>query len=380
MDKAMNVGRHGAMGAMRAGATLEESLQQGFTLPAEWYTDQAVFNAERARIFRRSWQFVGFSEQLAEPGCFFSARVGDTPLVLTRDLDSVLHAFINVCRHRGSELVLAESGRRQTLQCHYHAWTYDLNGSLRSAPGAKHEPDFAPDQFPLIAVPIATWGPLIFVNLDQRAEPLSAMLGELPQLTLASGAPLDALHRRVRHTYDIAANWKVVVDNYLECYHCPIAHKGFSDVIDTNQYSVAEYEWFSVQTGALKTSAGDAATHAQYSTQGDVQAGFYAYLWPNFTFNVYPGEGNVSINHFVPLAVNRTLVVKDYCFTEQVTAEDEADFVRFIDQVQDEDEILCESVQRGLSTGYFDQGRLMLSQESALRHFQRLVYRALGDQ
>ena len=359
------------------GATLEESLRRGFTLPAAWYTDDAVFAAERTQIFRRSWQFAGFTEQLAERGSFFSTRIAGTPLVLTRDQDGLIHAFINVCRHRGSELVLAESGRRQTLQCHYHAWTYNLDGALRSAPGAKNEPDFNPDDFPLISVPVDVWGPLLFVNLDHQAEPLRTVLGELPQLTTASGAQLDALHRRVRHTYDLAANWKVVVDNYLECYHCPIAHKSFSAVIDTNQYAVTEYEWCSVQTGALKTSEHPDTAHLPYSTQGSVQAGFYAYLWPNFTLNVYPGQGNVSINHVVPLAADRTLVVKDYCFTEQVSADDEAEFVRFIDEVQEEDEILCESVQRGLSSGYFEQGRLMLSQERALRHFQQLVYRAL---
>jgi phenylpropionate dioxygenase-like ring-hydroxylating dioxygenase large terminal subunit len=363
--------------AMQTGAALEESLRLGFTLPAEWYTDHEVFTAERKQIFRRSWQFAGFVEQLAERGSFFSTRIGDAPLVLTRDQDGLIHAFINVCRHRGSELVQAESGHRQTLQCHYHAWTYNLDGSLRSAPGAKNEPDFNPDLFPLISVPVDVWGPLLFVNLDHQAEPLHTVLGELPWLTAASGASLDALHRRVRHTYDVAANWKVVVDNYLECYHCPIAHKSFSAVIDTNQYAVTEYEWCSVQTGALKTSEGGDTSHMPYSTQGSVQAGFYAYLWPNFTLNVYPGQGNVSINHFVPLVADRTLVVKDYCFTDEVSADEEAEFVRFIDEVQEEDEILCESVQRGLSSGYFEQGRLMLSQERALRHFQQLVYRAL---
>jgi len=373
----------------RADAALLESLRQGFTLPAAWYTDATLFDVERARIFRRSWQFAGYAEQLAERGAYFTTRVGDTPLVLTRDQSGEIHAFVNICRHRGSELVLTECGRGQTLQCHYHAWTYNLDGSLRAAPGAKDEPDFAPEQYGLIAIPVELWGPLIFVHLARHdAPPLASVLGELPQLTAASGAQLDALHRRARHTCDVAANWKVVVDNYLECYHCPVAHKGFSSLIDTNTYAITEYEWCSVQAGALKDSArasavqeGGAQPAAQYAIEGDVQAGFYAYLWPNFTLNVYPGHGNVSINHFIPLAVDRTLVVKDYCFLDSVSADEEADFIGFIDQVQAEDETLCESVQRGLSTGYFEQGRLMLRQESALRHFQQLVYRALtGDE
>ncbi len=362
---------------------LWESLQQGYTLPAEWYTDPAIFGAEQARIFRRGWQFAGYTEQLSERGSFFTTRVSGVPLVLTRDNEGQIHAFVNVCRHRGSELVQAESGCRQTLQCGYHAWTYNLDGSLRSAPGAKDEPDFDPSQFALRSLPVETWGPLIFVTLDADAEPLATVLGELPQLTTASGVQLDRIHRRIRHTFGVAANWKVVVDNYLECYHCPVAHKSFSALIDLTKYQGAEYDWFSVQSGALKTSSATSSRASSqpepYATDGAVQAGFYAYLWPNFTLNVYPGHGNVSINYFLPLAVDRTRVVKDYCFTDEVGADEEADFVRFIDQVQEEDEALCESAQRGLSTGYFDQGRLMLSQERALRHFQRLVYRAVED-
>ena len=107
-------------------------------------------------------------------------------------------------------------------------------------------------------------------------------------------------------------------------------------------------------------------------------AGFYAYLWPNFTLNIYPGPGNVSLNLFLPIDVNRTVAIYEYCFVDEVASAEEEDFVRFIDQVQDEDVVLCESVQRGLSSGYFDQGRLMLRREKALRHFQQLVFRALA--
>jgi choline monooxygenase len=363
----------------RVGAVdaLDESLRRGYTLPAEWYIDRDRFRAERARIFRHTWQFVGYNDQLPDGGSFLSARVGDTPLVVTRDQQGALHAFVNVCRHRGSELIQEESGQGKTLQCAYHAWTYNLDGTLRAAPGAKDEADFDPGDFSLFTVPIEIWGPLIFVNLDRQAAPLAATLGKLPALAAAAGAPLAAMRRRASHRYDIAANWKVVVDNYLECYHCPVAHKGFTSLIDTNEYTVAEYDWFSVQTGAMKARPQAGDNPELYALEGEVKAGFYAWLWPNFTLNVYPGHGNVSINHFIPSAVDRTLVVKDYLFVDGVEANEEADFIRFIEQVQVEDVALCESVQRGLSTGYFDQGRLMLCQESALRHFQRLVYEAL---
>ena len=359
---------------------LAESLAQGYTLPAEWYTSAAIFARERERIFRRAWQYAGLTEQLARPGDFLTASLGEVPVVLTRAEDGVLRAFANVCRHRGSQLVNEACGHRNTLQCGYHAWTYNLDGTLRAAPGMRDELDFDPAAYALVSLPVETWGPFVFVNPDRQARPLAAVLGSLPELTAASGVRLNALRRRVRRTYDIAANWKVVVDNYLECYHCPVAHKGFSDLIDVNDYAVTEYEWFSTQGGALKESARTGKAAGLYDVRGEVTAGFYAYLWPNFTLNIYPGLGNVSLNLFVPLETHRTLAIYDYCFVDEVSAEEERDFVRFIDQVQEEDVVLCESVQRGLRSGYFDQGKLMLRRENALRHFQRLVHRTLAEE
>lgn len=362
-------------------ATLGESLDAGYTLPAAWYTDPASFARERERIFRRHWQYVGLAEQVANPGDFFTCALGEAPLVVVRDEAGALRAFANVCRHRGSQLVLEACGSRKTLQCAYHAWTYNLDGSLRAAPGMKDEPGFDPRAFPLHAVPVAMWGPFIFVNPDRAARPLGELLGTLPDLVAATGLDLGGLRRRVRRTYDIAANWKVVVDNYLECYHCPVAHQGFCDLIDVSSYEVAEYEYFSTQTGKLKESAkasDGASAPGLYDVRGEVREGFYAFLWPNFTLNIYPGPGNVSLNLFLPLAVDRTLAVYDYCFVDAVGATEERDFVAFIDRVQEEDVALCESVQRGLRSGYFDQGKLMLRRESGLRHFQKLVYRSLA--
>jgi choline monooxygenase len=273
-----------------------------------------------------------------------------------------------------AQLVLAECGHRATLQCHYHAWTYNLDGTLRAAPGAKDEPGFRKEDISLIPVRVETWGPFLFVNLDTQAQPLHEVLGELPALVAATGLPLNTIKRRVRRTYEIKANWKVVVDNYLECYHCPIAHPAFSDLIDLDQYTIREYDYFSTQSGPVSNAAKAGAAANLYQIGEGVQAGFYVFLWPNFTLNIYPGPGNVSLNLFVPLAVNKTLAVYDYCFVDAVSADEERDFVKFINQVQEEDIVLCESVQRGLSTGFFEQGRLMLHRESALRHFQKLVY------
>ncbi len=355
---------------------LQGALERGYTLPASWYTDSAIFALEQQRIFRRCWQYAGLTEQVASPGDFFTCRLGEVPVVVVRDVEGQLRAFVNVCRHRGSELVLDTSGNRKTLQCHYHAWTYNLDGSLRAAPGTKDEPGFCKEEFSLFPLPLETWGPFIFVNPDRQATPLAQMLGRLPQMVEATGLPLHAIRKRVRRTYEIAANWKVVVDNYLECYHCPIAHPAFSQLIELDQYQVREYEYFSTQGGPVKASA--SSQDNLYDTSDGVRAGFYAFLWPNFTLNIYPGPGNVSLNLFVPVDVNRTLAIYEYCFVDAVGQEEEQAFIKFIDQVQEEDIVLCESVQRGLRSGYFDQGRLILTRENGLRHFQKLVFRFLA--
>ena len=357
---------------------LRDALERGETLPAAWYTSKALYRREQHRIFRRSWQYVGLTEELPNPGDFLTATLGDLPIVLLRDQDGILRGFANVCRHRGSQLVLAASGNRKTLQCHYHAWTYNLDGTLRAAPASKDEPNFDPDQLSLFPIQVASWGPFIFVNPDVHAEPLAHVLGNLPQQVDATGLPLDRIRRRVRRTYEIAANWKVVVDNYLECYHCAVAHPAFCDLIDVNNYVVTEYDYFSTQRGATKQSAREGKDAGLYEIGDGVKDGFYAYLWPNFTLNIYPGPGNVSLNLFVPLDAGHTLAVYDYCFADEVADDQVTDFVKFIDQVQEEDIVLCESVQRGLRSGVFDRGTLMLSREKALRHFQKLVHRSLA--
>jgi phenylpropionate dioxygenase-like ring-hydroxylating dioxygenase large terminal subunit len=358
-----------APGSSSVGAALD----QGYTLPATWYTDPAVYAAERQRIFRRCWQYVGLTEQVAQPGDFFTCQIADVPVIVARDQEGTLRAFINVCRHRGHAVATEASGHCTVFQCPYHAWSYNLDGSLRGAPGMREEPDFDRDAFPLFTAQVETWGPFVFVNLDLDAAPLAATLGTLPDLVAQTGVRLTEVRRRMRREVEIAANWKIVVDNYLECYHCPVAHPGFTQLIDLNQYVIKEYEYFSTQGGPQKDSRG------LYDASGDVADGFYGFLWPNFTVNVYPGPGNVSLNLFVPIGPNRTLAIYDYCFVEEVSEEESREFIAFVQQVQSEDIALCETVQRGLATGYLDRGKLMLRQELALRHFQRLVHRFLGE-
>jgi choline monooxygenase len=297
-------------------------------------------------------------------------------VVVVRDQDNQIRAFVNVCRHRGAEIVLEGSrGNRNSLQCHYHAWTWGLDGRLRAAPGAEDEPGFRNEQFPLARLAVGLLGQFVFVRPDPQAPGWDEMIGELPRMLLASPSPLAALQFRERRTYDMRANWKIVVENFLECYHCAVAHKGFANLIDLKEYTVTPHRYSSTQRGPLKSSARTRADAACFLTEEGGQEGIYNYLWPNFMVNLYPGRGNASTNIILPVAPDRTLAVYDFYFAEGMP--EAATMVAFIDQVQREDVIICESVQRGLSSGFYDQGRLMIQYEKGIQHFERLVFEAL---
>jgi len=330
------------------------------TLPSDWYVDPSYLDDELARVFDRSWQYAGPAALVAEPGSFLTTRAGRVPIVVARDTDGELNAFVNVCRHRGAEVVRERNRKRKSLQCHYHAWTYDLDGRLRSAPRTA---GLDLDGIALPPASVETWGPFVFVNPDAGAAALADTLGELPEIVAGAGVPLDAVRPRRSSSYEIEANWKLVVDNYLECYHCAVAHPGFSKAFDVDDYALTEYPTFSVQ----RTPGREAGQ------------GLYAFLWPNFTLNIYPGPGNVSVNLFVPVASSRTLALFEYYLADAVSDAEADEFVAFVDQVQREDTELCESAQRGLRSGRLERGLLVPGREDGLKHFQGLVQEALHE-
>jgi len=214
-------------------AAVRAEVAVGATLPYSWYTDRDVFAAERAGIFAQTWHYVGLVDRVASPGAVMRADLAGMPALLVRGLDGVLRGFHNVCRHRGSVLVREECGVRNTLQCHYHAWTYDLDGSLRAAPRSDRENGFDRGVFGLAPLAVDTWGPFLFAHPRPDALPLHDWLGEMPALVAAAGIDVDTLRLHHRVPYSLHCNWKNAVENFLECYHCAVAHPAFADVMDT---------------------------------------------------------------------------------------------------------------------------------------------------
>jgi carnitine monooxygenase subunit len=284
---------------------------------------------------------------------------------------------VNVCRHRGHEVVEG-CGRRETLQCPYHAWTYGLDGSLRAAPRSEREPGFDRADWGLLPVRVETWGPMVFVNLDMNAAPLPETLGALPEEMRTAGVdPVDFEYKGRSRELVIEANWKIVVENFLECYHCPVAHKSFSKLIDVapDAYRLTTGRWSSSQYGPVQ----ERANGLPYDPAGSIRQSQFHYVWPNWTLNVLPGPPHVRVLVFQPLDAERTATFVDG-FWEPGTPEAIIDeIVEFGAVVGSEDVALVESVHRGLRSGAIPRGRLLLDSEHLLQHFQLLVHDAVTD-
>ena len=339
------------------------------TLPWSWYSEPEQLRREQEQIFRRAWQYAGPAEHAASPGDYFTCRVGDVPVLVVRDRTGELHAFLNVCRHRGS-IVVEGSGNRETLQCRYHAWTYGLDGQLRAAPRAQQEPGFETDGICLHELAVETWGPLLFVCPDPEARPLAETLGPLPELVAEGGVEVERLRFRRRSESELACNWKIAIENYLECYHCPVAHPGFSAVVDVSPdaYRLETHERSSSQFGPLRPGL----------EGGDVPEGQFHWLWPVTKLYAMPGAQNLAAGPVAPLGPERTSAYLDYYFAEDATEEEIEELIAFDDQVGLEDRALVESVQAGVRTGLLSEGRLMPESERLLAHFQGLVREALA--
>jgi len=333
------------------------------TLPFAWYSDENMLRTERAQIFARSWQYGGRADQAAEPGSFLATDAGGIPILVTRDRAGELRAFINVCRHRGA--VLTEgTGTRSTIQCHYHAWTYDLDGSLRTAPRSEREDGFDEREWSLLPASVGTWGPFLFVNPDPAAAPLEEHLGDLPEI-LARDIDIDGLLFHSRADFSTDANWKIAVENFLECYHCPTAHPSFSAEVDVHpdRYLLEAHPTFAAQYATLKKTG---------------ERGQFHLLYPNTAINVFPGPPNLSIGPLIPDGTRRTDRYLDYFFAPDVDDEWRREFFEFDAQVGREDSALVASVQRGMSSGVLEHGRLLLNAEPLLAAFQRWLADAVS--
>lgn len=355
-------------------------LDRGESLPASWYTDPEMTEQEIHKIFRKTWQYVGPVQQLKNVGDFITGYVGNIPVVVVRN-DNGIGGFVNVCRHRRHE-VMRGCGNAKIMQCRYHAWTYDLCGALKAAPRSDREPNFSTSDYPLISIKVETLGPWVFANADENCKPLDFYFGPLLKIIAESGLDLDTLELWEKTEWDARANWKTMLENYLECYHCPVAHPGFSAAIDVDQdsYKLTPYEWFSSQVGYVRDSALKGESRVKiYDAKGSVRQAQYHLLWPNFTININPGFPNLSVDFWMPNGPNAAKGFSEQYFAPGVDKKWAEELIHFNTEVGNEDDDLTNSVQMGLIGGVPPVGRFLTNSEHLCIHFQKLVVNAMCE-
>jgi choline monooxygenase len=372
---------------------VDPQIESAHTLPSRFYTDPAVLESEKSRIFRRSWQLVGTLSQACGQGTngaprticdsetYFAAEVAGEPVVVVRDKAGLLRAFSNVCRHRAGPIAQG-CGSKNVLRCGYHGWTYALDGRLIGTPDVEGLEFFDRSTMGMVPLRCETWEQFIFVNFDLQAEPLAAFLGQIPEQS--RGFQFAGLELAERRDYVINCNWKVYVDNYLEGYHIPIAHPGLMREIDYSQYRTETFRYYSQQFAPIRAlkpedAANGRVTRTYAPGTGTGTEALYFWIFPNLMLNIYPD--NISTNLIVPLSHDKTLTIFEWFFHDarSVGAQERVKrAIAFSDEVQQEDIGLCQAVQRGLQSATYDRGRYSPKRENGVHHFHLLLGEFLG--
>jgi glycine betaine catabolism A len=352
-------------------------------LPRDAYTSPRVFAFEQERFFAGSWTCVGREGDLEATGAQRAVRVGGAGVLLVRGTDGRARAFANTCRHRGHELLgVGEQTTRRTVLCPYHAWTYDLDGSLRAAPGFRDHTEFRPGEHGLVELPLESWHGFLFVNGSGDAPPFAEHVGALDELV----APYQParLVPLASHAYDLACNWKVVLENYHECYHCPLIHPELCQV--SPPASGDNFELDGAWVGGTMDLKDHAATMSLDGHSDGVpipgldaerlRTVAYLGLFPNLLLSLHP---DYLMTHLVePLGPDLSHVVCTWYFPPEATERpgfDPAYAVEFWDRTNRQDWAACESVQRGMASPHFQPGPLAPA-EDAVYHVVTMIARA----
>ncbi|MBV8489327.1 MAG: aromatic ring-hydroxylating dioxygenase subunit alpha [Candidatus Eremiobacteraeota bacterium] len=356
------------------------------TLEASWYISPEVFNSERERVFGRSWLCIGRTEHLLAAGDFFIASPAGESLIVTRDAHGKVHAFFNVCRHRGTRICEKSHGRFQgSIQCPYHAWTYGLDGELKAARNMQEVAGFDRADYPLKEARVALWEGFIFVNLDPHAEPFERAMA--PLTTRFADWDLARLKTARSIEYDLACNWKLVFQNYSECYHCPLVHPQLDKLSpsDSGRNDLSEgavlggFSELRKHGGSLTTS-GETARPPLGSVSGaDLDRIYYYTIFPSMLLSLHADY--VMVHYVKPIAPGRTHVTCAWLFDPHTM--ERADFtpndaVEFWDLTNRQDWHVSELTQHGLHSRGYSPGPYS-NAEGLLAAFDRHYLRAMGD-
>ena len=350
------------------------------TLPARYYTDRSYFDREMQQLFARMWVCAGRTEQIDAPGRFFVRELLGEPIIITATRDLRVGAYYNVCRHRGTRLCTdAEGTFGGSIQCPYHAWTYDLDGRLIGAPHMDEVPHFRKEDYPLHRVNSDVWDGHIFINLDPAAAPLATQLATLPDKFRPWRMQDLRLGRRI--VYDVKANWKLIIQNYNECLHCPNLHPALNKLSHylsgENEPLQATYMGgrMDLRPGVDTLSMDGTCPRAFLPglTPEDRRRVYYYAVFPNMLLSLHPDY--MLVHTLWPLAPDRTINICEWHFQPAELARDgfdASDCVDFWDMTNRQDWHVCELSQAGISSRAYTPGPYS-NREDLLFAFDRLI-------
>lgn len=365
-----------------------ENPETALTLPSKYYFDQDIFDREAETIYFPSWHFVCHRSEIENPGDFIKFDLLEQSVLVVRGEDGAVHAYHNVCQHRGARLIEERRGTiKKLIVCPYHAWSYALDGCLRNAPRTENLQDFDRSKISLKAVRVEELAGFYFINMDPDAPALAdQMAGAEAEMRLFL-PDLDDIALVNEVDYVIDANWKVVIDNAIEGYHFELSgpvHREFTTLIDFSKFTLQENGFWWDQKGPCKPVE-KAFGHNVAGKKGQPDWFYGIQLWPMTTLFAIPHADVITTFNQIPLGPEKTLLrMGHYCPTSRPqSALSDAAIKWFNTEIGPEDIELNLAVQRGIRSFGFDQGRYLIdpergpNSEHLLHHFHKLVYGAL---
>lgn len=355
------------------------------TLPGRFYTDVEIFAREQERVFEAMWFCAVRAADLAKPGAFRTVQVGRESILITRARDDSVRAFFNVCRHRGARIRTEESGAvKRAFQCPYHAWTYDLQGKLVAAPNLTKMRDIGRTEYGLIPVAVREWLGYVWVCLaDEPPSFEESVLGDvsarLGDVTSIDGYDIGNLRVGRRHVYDVNANWKLLVENFLECYHCATIHPELTEVLPefadgyAAQYYVGHGAVFGEEIDGFTVDGSRGLDRIPTVGDGQDRRYYAITIKPQVFVNLVPDH--VIFHRMFPVGVDRTLVECDWLYVPKVVdeAEDIDRSVELFHRVNTQDFAACERTQLGMGSRVYADGGVLVPSEHHIGLFHDWV-------
>ena len=362
------------------------------TLPGRYYYDPEIYARECECIFGEMWTCVGRTDALPAPGDFQTVELAGESVIILRGRDDALRAFLNVCRHRGARLCLESTGSTgAAIQCPYHAWSYALDGRLLGAPNIARDEALDRDRLGLIPVHLAVWEGLLGLSLGADPLPVSAqlepaLLDRFGELTKFRRYDIGSLTVGRSITYEIAANWKLILENFMECYHCAPVHPELTSLLPafrlgtSYQGIVGQGTAFADDVVAFTLSGNGHRPTLPGLLPSDDRLYYGFVLWPNLFINLLPDH--VILHTLIPQGPERARVVCDWLFTPEEIARpdfDPTDTVAVFDITNRQDWEVCERAQLGMRSRAYAEGGLYVSNEQHIARFRDLVLERLGE-